>query len=220
MRHLLCLLLVAVLVPTCSSPETGTATDDVQKSEEAHRAAFRENYAAWRVALPNVPAASIKEFTSLRKRMLLIQDTGITLDWEAGSRWETPDGFRTDSRYRLRDSKGRILASAESMLSLNDLEPGENDNIIQVFRDPTEQSVLVFEEVCWTTSRHILFQPTVHGWSLRYFYLPARPSTNPTIRSEVLGIRDGNIYFKADDEIYQMPIREFPEEKDLGFTCG
>jgi len=206
------------LLASCTSPDRyKVAVVGREPYELARIAGFKKQYLRYSVPNEAKPAFDHTELNKVQKRQTLRKTGALTLDLQLGQRWKSPSGYRTLSRYRLRDIHGRVIASAESMFSPGELADA-TDNFIRIFHDPVTQSLLVYEEVNWCAGRHILFQPSLtgHGWIVRYLELPHRDSMNPTLRRYIAqGIFDSRVYFFADDQLYAMPVDEVEEEKDL-----
>ena len=107
-------------------------------------------------------------------------------------------------------------ATAESVLSLTDLDDG-HERSIEICFDATTNALLVMESQCWTAERSILFE---EGKNARYVRIPLRPSYPPFLNYEVLGISGGRIYYRMDNRVYALPFGRLETETDLGFTIG
>ncbi len=222
MKRILMHMLLPGLLLSCASPDRKPAAKNLEEEEALNIAAFQKQYAAHAVPGGAIFPFDRGEIGKFKKTQTLRKAGGMKLELQLGKRWLESGDFRTNSRYHLLNDKGRLLAAAESTLSLSDLEDGDNDNLLRSFYDPAAQALLVYEEMCWCVGRHILFERRAASdeWVVRYVYLPARASMNPTIRSTCIGIQDAKVYFELDGRTYAIPFGELREEQDLRFSLG
>lgn len=227
-------LLASLLMVSCRNPEpvgeswrrgtAGDAAEDAAK-DKALADAFRAKYAKWMVSA--VPEFDRVERTRVEKRMILKRTGKVQLDLNLGDRWSLGRQYnpsRTESRYRLTDIKGRVLASAESMLAVQDLSPRVDGQFIHVFHDPVTGGFLIAEEQCWTAFRYIVFRPGTEreGWTVNYCACPDREAWPYRVNrtASFLGFYNGAIYFRCDGQAYAMPVDEAEQEDDLGYSIG
>ncbi len=136
-----------------------------------------------------------------------------------------PDGnpygpTRTQSRYQvLWDNK--LVAEAESLFSTPNSEGTEN----RFFYHPKSHTLVVFDDLCWTTKRFVVFERSVAAgkppsWTTTYFEPPAAPSPYPSPDMGTIGgVGNGNIYVEIDGQTYAFPFSDFVMSK-LEFTVG
>lgn len=132
--------------------------------------------------------------------------------------------MRTESRYELYWDE-KLVCSAESLFSNDDVLSAEGLSTVFAYH-PTSQSILVFEELEWTTKRYIVFESTgqsdaLQRWSAKYFELPARERyRNPTVEwGQFRGFGNRKIYLEIDGLLYAFPFDDFLV-KTLDFTVG
>jgi hypothetical protein len=133
---------------------------------------------------------------------------------------ENSGPMRTHSRYNIFWDK-RLVISAESLFSLsNDL--GDENTSSRFIYNPKDNSLLVFDDLCWSTKRYIFFERTRDSkWTAKYFWPPSRPIFGSPVSHEgkIRGIGNGRVYIEVDDQVYAIPVDDFLVKK-LEFTIG
>lgn len=132
--------------------------------------------------------------------------------------------MRTKSRYHLFWDK-RQFGEAESLFSTADA--GEGSLETRFYYNPECQSLLVFEELEWTTKRHIIFERSKQTaqsekWTVKYIWTPSRPRHHLSATYEegrIRGIGNGKLYLEMDGRLYAFPFDDFLET-ELEFTVG
>ncbi len=218
-------LLLPLLLLSCKAPKPpGNSNDDWNQKDAAAAEAFRQEYAAFMVS--TAPAFDRKEIRRLSKRMLIKEAGGMHLELNLGDRWTTAGQYnlkRTESRYRVVDAKGKVLASAESVMAAQDLGEAQIPEHIRVYFDAATGSFLIDEEHNWSTRRFIAFQPSLGGagWDVKYFHLPERAKFPPIgYKSTCVGFAGGIVYFECAERTFAMPLDRLPVQEDLGYSIG
>ncbi len=127
---------------------------------------------------------------------------------------------RTASRYQLLWD-GKLVAEAESLFSTGN--EGSHEN--RIFYCPKDHTVVVFDDLCWSTKRFCVFEkPNSPGanltWKVKYFTVPDQPTGQPLPDlAKILGVGNGRIYMEFDGQPYALPFDDFIETK-LEFTVG
>ena len=131
--------------------------------------------------------------------------------------------MRTKSRYHL-FWDGKQIGEAESLFSTTagygSLEP-------RFFYNSECHSLLIFEELEWTTKRHIIFERSKQTaqsekWTVKYIWTPSRPRHHLSATYEegrIRAIGNGKLYLEMDGRLYAFPFDDFLETK-LEFTVG
>lgn len=137
---------------------------------------------------------------------------------------ETPGGpMRTQSRYQLL-CDGTLQTEAESLFSTSEEFSDGTPLVSRFYYNPQNQSLLVVEELAWTTFRYIVFEKSEHSqtWVAKCITPPSRSRDDfsPTwTEGQILGIGDGKLYLKMDGQLYAFPFDDFIDS-DLAFTVG
>jgi len=142
------LLLFAALISLCGC-STGKPSPNkiVEAKDRQLREAYRRKYAVFEVSPGDLPKFDRKTFARPSRLLSLTRANGIRLELKLGHRWavQTNSVFRTESRYRLCDDKGHILAAGESTLALEDLSP-DREQEITLLSDPSRHAYFIAEE--------------------------------------------------------------------------
>ncbi len=228
MKYRLTSLAIAtgVLLAACQSPVGQTKPmDDVAAMDEKARRDFGASYAGFIVEA--APESRKVETRKLTSRTSLMKAGGLRLELLLGDRWSQkgPDQYeylRTESRYRVLDSKGDLLASGESVMSTRDLGEEGIPEFIRVFWDASSGGFLVEEEHNWSTGRCLaLFPDAASGkWTVKHFQLPRPKRIMPGgSRPECAGFQEGKVYFNFEGATLAVPIDLLPGI-ELGFSIG
>jgi hypothetical protein len=217
---------MGILLAACQSPAVRTkAATDIEDMDEMSSQEFREEYARFIVEM--APSSIKVETRKLASRTSLMKAGGLRLELLLGDRWSQkgPDQYeylRTESRYRVLDGAGRLLASGESVISTADLGEEGIPEYIRVFWDATSGGFLVEEEHNWSTGRCLaLFPDAASGkWTVKHFQLPRPKRILPGgSRPECVGFQEGKVYFTFEGVTLAVPIESLPET-GLGFSIG
>lgn len=240
MKILLLSFLFAVLA-SCSSPRRELYPYEKHAAEQATREAqeradleaFQKQYAAYEVPAEAVPAfTKLKEITSVQKRMTLAQHKRYRLELRLGPRWKDGSGhYRTESRYTITNAAGKVLASVESLMALEDAHTDPDAQLsILVIQEKSSPAFLITESQAWSNRRTIVlgFKDRTEwagdeGWIARMVEMPiAGPAPTPVSVLWVNedGFSDGAVFFRWKDRCYRMPVDKLPEEKTLGYRIG
>lgn len=240
MKHLLCFSLIAALISCSSTPrepfhyERLAAEQAAREAKErAELEAFQKQYAAYEVPREAVPGfTKPEEITRVQKRMTLAQHMGHRLELRLGTRWKDGTGlYRTESRYTITNTAGKVLASVESLIALEDANNDPDNHLsIQIFLDRSSPSFLITESQAWSNRRTIAlgFREGTkwagdEGWIARTVEMPIA-GTPPTPVSVLWvgeeGFSNGAVFFRWKDRCYRMPVEKLPEEKTLGYSIG
>jgi hypothetical protein len=240
MKHLVTHSLLAALI-SCSSTRREpyhykrlAAEQTAREAKErAELEAFQRQYAAYEFPGEAVPGfTKLKEITSVQKRMTLVQHKGHRLELRLGARWKDGSGlYRTESRYTITNAAGKVLASVESLMALDDANNDPDNHLsIQIILDKSSPSFLITESQAWSNRRTIVFgfrEGTEwagdEGWIARTVEMPIA-GTPPTPVGVLWvgedGFSDGAVFFRWKDRCYRMPVEKLPEEKTLGYSIG
>lgn len=131
--------------------------------------------------------------------------------------------MRTKSRYRL-FWNGKQVGEAESLFSTT---AGYDSPGPRFYYNAERQSLLVFEELEWTTKRCIVFDKGLEStspekWTVKYVQPPSRSRAYLSPNTEdgrIRGIDSGKLYLEMDELLYAFPFDDFLETK-LDFTVG
>ena len=205
---------------------------NVESRERQLQEAYHRKYAEFEVSRGNLPKFERKTFARPSRLFALTRTNGIRLELKLGHRWavQTNSVFRTESRYRLCDDKGRLLAAGESTFALEDSSSGEAQEII-LLSDPTHHAYFIAEEQSWATHRYILFCPSDDAdavsqgipaaWKVTYVWIPERSSAyGLNDRPHMLGLHSKHLYIEQDGHIYALPIDVLQEETKLSYSIG
>ena len=237
-------LLLATLLPFCGcssikqNPNVDAQAKDHRRNEvmAARERQFREEYhrqyAAFEVSSKELPVFEKKTFTRLSRVILLTRANRTRLELVLGHRWAvaTNSIFRTESRYRLCDGNGRLLAAGESTLALEDIS-SDGGQEIALLSDSSRHAYFIDEEQSWATRRHILIRPSddaegVYGgiptaWTVSYLQIPERhKSVSPLDHPRILGLHSDRLYIEQDGHIYAFPIDTLKQDTNLSYSIG
>jgi hypothetical protein len=155
----------------------------------------------------------------------------MRLELKLGERWAvaTNSIFRTESRYRLCDQTGHILATGESTLALGDLK-GDWDYRIVVCSETARNTYFIGEEQSWATRRFILIRPNTDSpapnggvpaaWTVKYLWLPEPHDGLPSEFPKILGIHSDRLYMQQDGRVYAFPLDTLEEVANLAYSIG
>lgn len=247
MRPFFSFLLAGMLLPFCgcsyvskSSRADSTASLELDRTEQKYRAAYQREHRKYEIAQKDLPAFEVTDVPDVKRRLVLIDARGIRLTLTLGPRRTvpatTPTGrpataFRTGSRYRLSDSKGHVLATAESAIALDDLANNPELGVV-LFADSPRHAYLISEEQSWSVNRYILIRSIddvpagsaalPKTWTVTYLRLPSRNSLIPVLSNNatVLGFQAGHVYLKQDGRIYAFPVDVLKKETNLAYSPG
>lgn len=198
------------------------------KQDEKLKREFAAHYKSYRCNESDVPASEHLAAPGAKFRSMHFGDHLVLklklgkLIYGTGDRHGGP--MRTESRYELYWD-GKLVSTAESLFSHQDALSEESLTTTFAYH-PATQSLLVFEELEWSTERYIAFEPTgspaeSSNWTVKHFELPARPiyGGSASHRGHLRGFRHGKIYLEMDGLVYAFPVSDFLV-KDLAFTVG
>lgn len=206
--------------------EQARALTERQRLEEGLRQAkahFVERYGHYQCTLDDVPP--IDEFKGPGHRFKFMQlGDHMTLKLKLGKATHA-DGTpysptRTASRYQL-FWDGKLVSEAESLFSIGN--EGSDQN--RIFYCPNDHTVVVFDDLCWSTKRFLVFKRfAVPGitptWKAKYFEVPDQPTGQPLPDlARILGVGNGRIYMEFNGQPYALPFDDFLLTK-LEFTVG
>ncbi len=197
--------------------------DEWRERDEACAAAFRREYARWEAVGESGGVLTEAVLRGgLRQRNVLVTADGWRLELVLGDRYKSATGLRTESRYRLVDRTGGVLATAESVMASDDAGDSEVPEHVRVWVDPVDGGVLIDEEHNWSTRRFVAMTPGEDGaWRTRVFLLPDRERVGPpSPRSTCTGFSGGRVWFECADRTYAIPVEQLPEDPDLGYGMG
>ncbi len=190
--------------------------------DEKVKAEFIERYKRYRCAENEVPFVEESKGPGVRFRSMQFGEH-LVLKLRLGKlNGDVSGPMRTKSRYRL-FWDGQQIGEAESLFSTTDF--GEGSSLeTRFFYNPNCQSLLVFEELGWSTNRHILFQRVqeTKKWTVKYIQAPYRLRTDLGVIADdgrIRGIGNGKLYLEMDGLLYAFPFDEILETK-LEFTVG
>jgi len=193
------------------------------QEEEKLKADFSKNYQRYRCEENDVPLVEDSTGPGRSFRSMQFGDhLALKLDLGALIRVNgTESGpMRTKSRYRLLWDGTRV-ADAESLYSVS-TATGDEGGSNRFTYNPSTQSLLVFEEFCWSTMRYIFFQRSNDSkWTAKYFWPPSRPIFGSPVNrhGKIRGIGNGKVYVEVDGQMYAFPVDDFLV-KALEFTVG
>lgn len=194
--------------------------------DEQPKAEFVERYKFYRCAESEVPVIEESQGSGERLRAMQFGEH-LVLKLELGKlvcgNGDTSGPMRTKSRYRL-FWDGKQVGEAESLFST---KAGYDSPEPQFFYNSESQSLLIFEELTWSTKRCIIFEGSLDSNAskkcmVKYVRPPARPRHYLSANSEdgrIRGIGNGKLYLEMDGLLYAFPFNDFLETK-LEFTVG
>lgn len=208
--------------------EQARAQEEIIRLREADKMAkarFTERYKRYECSRDSVPRMEESKgpgeyFKSMQfgDHLVLKLKLGVAIHAD-GTRFGPT---RTESRCQLYwDNK--LVAAAESLFSLplSNEEGGES----RFFYNPADHTLVVFEDLCWSTQRFHVFERAVKKgrgseWKVKYFTVPEPPSAQPLPdMGRILGVGNGNIYMEIGSQSYAFPFDDFLLSK-LEFTVG
>jgi|UniRef100_UPI003783ED31 hypothetical protein len=233
--HVLMLLLVS-----CQSKSTSSETQSTNSSietldqmnqrlqnqrteEEKRKADFASTHHRYRCEESEVP--EIQEATGPGRNFRSMQfGENLVLKLQLGGlirvNGEEFGPMRTKSRYHI-FVNGKQRAEAESLFSISSAV-GDEITSNRFIYNPASNSLLVFDDLCWSTKRYILFEQAAGGkWGAKYFWPPSRPVFGSPVNHEgkIRGIGNGKIYVEIDGHFYAFPVENYLV-KNLEFTVG
>jgi hypothetical protein len=137
---------------------------------------------------------------------------------------ETPGGpMRTQSRYQL-FCDGKLQTEAESLFSTSEDFSDGSPLLSRFYYNPHNQSLLVVDELAWTTFRYIVFEKSeqTQTWLAKCITPPSRCRSDDAVtwtEGQILGIGDGKLYLEMDGQRYAFPFDDFIDS-NLTFTVG
>ena len=165
--------------------EQARGQTEIQRLEEGLRqvkARFVERYGRYQCSREDVPQTDEFKGPGHRFKAMQIGDH-VTLKLKLGKATYadgSPYGpTRTASRYQLL-LDGKLVAEAESLFSTGNEGSSEN----RIFYCPKDHTVVVFDDLCWSTKRFFVFEkPNSPGsnftWKVKYFTVPDQPTGQP-----------------------------------------
>jgi hypothetical protein len=192
---------------------------------------FKRKYAEFLVTHAPQFTSPIKT-EKFKVRQTVAKSHELELQLALGERWSVASNaiYRSESRYRLVDAHGRLLAAAESTLATGDIELN-GVGWVTVFTDAETNSFFIAEEQSWATQRYILIYPakepelgqgaTPKAWTVEYVRIPQRGSTyGLSDPPRLLGIRQGRLYFLQDGKTYAIPFEKLTKAGSLEYSIG
>ena len=196
---------------------------------KASQEEFLRRLARYEVSSAQLPHFERKHFGRFSAVTELLRTNGIRLTLRLGARTAS-EPYRTESRYRLTDPGGELLAVAESTLSTKYNMAGDSVAFTDVYFDSAKNGMLIFEKLGWTTNRYIVFRPGEdalasesgegRGWEVRYVVIPQPKNPFGYEEHLVIGIHDGRVYLKCFDRYFAIPVNDLESYSDLGFKVG
>lgn len=230
------LLLLSLFLASCASepsaiPGPQAYRDEQselqQQGEERLKAEFAKTYARYRCNESDVPASEQSTGPGAKFRSMQFGDHLVLklklgkLIYVNGDQNGGP--MRTESRYELYWD-GKLVSTAESLFSRQDVY-SEESLAADFTYDAATQSLLIFEEIAWTTKRYIAFEPVgdpvTSKWTAKHVQLPYRQRFQAAVVQEgrFRGFGHGKIYREIDGVLYAFPVDDFLLET-LQFTVG
>jgi hypothetical protein len=194
--------------------------------DEQPKAEFVERYQRYRCAENEVPFVEESQgpgtcFRSMKfgEHLVLKLELGKLVHVNS----DTSGPMRTKSRYRL-FWDGKQVGEAESLFSTT---AGYDSPRPCFCYNPERQSLLVFEELEWTTKRCIGFEKSIEPtsletWTVKYIWRPSRPRHYLSATYDdgrIRGIGNGKLYLEMDGLLYAFPFDDFLLKK-LEFNVG
>jgi hypothetical protein len=206
--------------------EQARAQTEIQRLKDGERQAkahFLERYGRYQCSQDDVPQTDESKGPGHRFKSMQLGDH-LTLKLKLGKATYA-DGHpygptRTASRYQL-FWDGKLVGEAESLFSTGN----EGSSVNRIFYCPKDQTVVVFDDLCWSTKRFFVFEKstgsdTTPAWRTKYFEVPEPPTTQPLPDlAPIWGVGNGHIYMEIDGDWYAFPFNDFLVTK-LEFTVG
>ncbi|MDZ4401311.1 hypothetical protein [Prosthecobacter sp.] len=206
--------------------EQARAQTEIQRLKEGDRQAkahFLERYRRYQCSREDVPQTDESKGPGHRFKSMQLGDH-LALKLKLGKATYA-DGLpygptRTASRYQL-FWDGKLVGEAESLFSTGN----EDSSVNRIFYCPKDHTVVVFDDLCWSTRRFFVFAQSskpdrTPKWTTKYFVVPDPPSNGPSPdMAEILGVGNGCIYMEVDGQPYAFPFDDFIQTK-LEFTVG
>ncbi|MCF7787992.1 MAG: hypothetical protein K9N47_17860 [Prosthecobacter sp.] len=195
--------------------------------DEQPKAEFVDRYKRYRCAENEVPFVEESQGPGDRFKSMAVGEH-LVLKLELGKlihvNGDSSGPMRTKSRYRL-FWDGKQVGEAESLFSTTHV--GEGSVEPRFYYNAECQSLLVFEELAWTTKRCIVFErskqtTSSEKWTVKYIWRPCRPRHYLSANSDhgrIRGIGNGKLYLEMDGLLYAFPFDDFLLKK-LEFTVG
>ncbi len=206
--------------------EQARARTERQRMDDSLRQAkarFVELFGRYQCTLDDVPQTDESKGPGHRFKSMQLGDH-VTLKLKLGKATHadgTPYGpTRTASRYQLLWD-GKLVAEAESLFSTGNEGSLEN----RIFYCPKDHTVVVYDDLCWSTDRFLVFEKTsaldtLSSWRVKYFTVPDQPiGQGLSDLAKILGVGNGRIYVEYDGQPYALPFDDFLVTK-LEFTVG
>lgn len=206
--------------------EQASALTERQRLEEGLRQAkahFVERYSRYQCARNDIPPKDEFKGPGHRFKSMQLGDH-LTLKLKLGKATHadgTPYGpTRTASRYQL-FWDGKLVSEAESLFSTGNEDSDQN----RIFYCPTDHTVVVFDDLCWSTKRFFVFERSAAPgftptWKVKYFEAPDPPTGQPLPDlAPIWGVGKGRIYMEINGDFYAFPFDDFLLTK-LDFTVG
>lgn len=211
-------IIVLLLTASCRSPDAllpeSRAALEKQQEQQRLIEAFRARYAAYRLPVGSPVPRNVRSIKQVAERNDLGKLGSLRFELVLGDRWAYGRSsiYRTESRYRLVDEAGKIVASAESTVANSDV--GGDEIRITYCVDSGSRAAFIFEEVGWSVERAIVFQKGAdEAWTTRYVRLPKRhDGVDFSIDPKIIGAESGRLYFEYDDLRYAIPLDQLEDE--------
>ncbi|MDI1313729.1 hypothetical protein [Prosthecobacter sp.] len=196
---------------------------ELRERDKNAKTIFLERYGRYQCTQEDVPKMEESKGPGHRFKSMQLGDH-LTLKLRLGkaiySNGSPYGPTRTESRYQLYwDNK--LAAEAESLFSAANEGSAEN----RIFFNPESQTVVVFDDLCWSTERFLVFEKFIKPgkapeWTTKYFGVPDTPSAEPfPDMGQILGVGNGCIYMEINGQPYAFPFDDFLVTK-LEFTVG
>ncbi len=232
----LAMALLTVVMYSCAPAYRPTKAErkssELEKKQDLKMRAWKEEFlrklARYEVSSAQLPHFEKKHAERFSAATELFRTGGSRLTLHLGARTAS-EPYRTESRYRLTNPRGELLAVAESTLSKYNIS-GDSVAFTEVYFDAARNEILIFEELCWTTHRYIVFRPRKDGlasvsgegrrWEVRYVMIPHPQNPFGIEEQMAIGIHDGRVYLKCFDHYFAIPVDDLESDSDLGFKVG
>jgi len=235
MHHGFTILALLLAVSACSPYSANRELNADQQREEKliqkSKQDFQLDYAAYQIErLPDGVKGPDVKLEKFQRKQVLMAGRGLQLELELGDRWSvaTNGVYRTESRYRLRDGKGAVVASAESVYATQDVGSDDVGEWIIAMADHDERAFFIGEKHNWSTERYIVLWEIKDedgrsgAWSVRYVQVPSRFNGFAAfdVEPELLGVHDRKLVFRMDGRLYAVPLEKLDEVGSLAYSIG